>query len=380
MLIVASVLFAAGTGESTGDTSPFPQGADASGSVPAISAVPLDPGQRLAVVATTNILGDVVSAVGGDAIDLTVLVPVGQNPHSYEPAPRTIASIENADIVFTNGFDLEENLLSIVYATARGVVVPASAGIVPPGDGSHAEDTHDDHDDRGNDDHDNHDDDRHGGEDPHNDGHEDDHDAVHPQEDHDHAEQDHADDSHDHGELDPHVWFDPTNVIVWVNNIEKVLTAADPANADGYATRALRYRETLEQLDAEYRRRISEIPRNQRKLVVDHASLGYLADEYDLTVIGSVIPAVTDQAEPSARQIAELVEVIRREDVATIFIGGTAGDGLRSLVDAVAEETGTSVAIRTLLTGSLAPEGSRGDSYIDFMRYNLDQIVEGLGE
>jgi len=335
---LAWTLFAAGTGEAASGAS-SPVGAD-SGVLPEITAVSLEGGQRLAVVATTNILGDVVAAVGGDEIDLTVLVPVGQNPHSYEPAPRAIASIETADIIFTNGFDLEENLLSIVNATARSPIVSASAGIEPrrgdaPDDDHH--DASDDHDDDGHDD-------------------------------------------HDHGDLDPHVWFDPTNVIVWADNIEAVLTAADPGNAEGYAARAARYREALAELDDEYRRRLSGIPRERRKLVVDHASLGYLADEYDLTVIGSVIPAVTDQAEPSARQIADLVEVIRHEEVSTIFIGGTAGDGLRSLVDAVAEETDASVTIRTLLTGSLASRGSRGDTYIDFMRYNLEQIVEGLGE
>ncbi|MFP4210606.1 MAG: metal ABC transporter substrate-binding protein [Alkalispirochaeta sp.] len=356
LFTVASASFAAGTGESDPGSPPASQEATAPEAIPEIATIPLEEGEKLAVVATTSILGDVVAEVGGDAIDLTVLIPVGQNPHAYEPTPRAIASIETADIVFTNGFDLEENLLSIVNATARGPVVSASSGIGPHGNGSHRAGGHshgDDHD-----------------EEPAHDS------AGHNE---DHAEDDHPDD-HDHGEIDPHVWFDPTNAIVWVDNIEAVLAAADPANAEGYAARAARYRESLEELDDEYRRRLSEIPRERRKLVVDHAALGYLADEYDLTVIGSVIPAVTDQAEPSARQIAELVEVIRDEGVSTIFIGGTAGDGLRNLANAVAEETGSPVTIRTLLTGSLAPRGSRGDTYIAFLRYNLEQIAEGLSQ
>ncbi len=368
LFTVASASFAAGTGESDPGSPPASQEATAPEAIPEIATIPLEEGEKLAVVATTSILGDVVAEVGGDAIDLTVLIPVGQNPHSYDPAPRAIASIETADIVFTNGFDLEENLLSIVNATARGPVVSASAGIELRGNGSHREDeSHDDHDEEPAHDSAGH------NEDHAEDDHPDDHDRD---QDHDHDE---ARD-HDHDEIDPHVWFDPTNAIVWVANIEAVLAAADPANAEGYAARAARYRESLEELDDEYRRRLSEIPRERRKLVVDHAALGYLADEYDLTVIGSVIPAVTDQAEPSARQIAELVEVIRDEGVSTIFIGGTAGDGLRNLANAVAEETGSPVTIRTLLTGSLAPRGSRGDTYIAFLRYNLEQIAEGLSQ
>ena len=111
--------------------------------IPHIDAVDLSDGRSLNVVATTNLIGDVVANIAGDAIDLTVLIPIGQNPHAYEPAPRAIAAIESADIVFVNGFDLEENLLSIVENTARAPIVPVSAGITPPD----AEGDDEDHDD-----------------------------------------------------------------------------------------------------------------------------------------------------------------------------------------------------------------------------------------
>ena len=166
---------------------------------------------------------------------------------------------------------------------------------------------------------------------------------------------------------------------MWTDNIEEVLSEADPANAGAYQRGAERYRSALETLDAEIREQVSAIPAEERKLVVDHAALGYFADAYGFHVLGSVIPATTDQAEPSAQAISQLVELIREENVPAIFIGGTASQGLRNLVDAVAEEVGRDIQIGELLTGSLAPEGKPGDTYITFIEYNTRQIMEGLG-
>ncbi|MFP4331126.1 MAG: metal ABC transporter substrate-binding protein, partial [Spirochaetaceae bacterium] len=200
----------------------------------------------------------------------------------------------------------------------------------------------------------------------------------HDHDDHDHDDHDH-DHDHDHAAGDPHFWFDPTNVILWAENIAEALRAADPANSSIYEANRDAYIAELEALDLEIRQQVSSIPRNRRKLVVDHVALTYFADEYGFEIIGEVIPSVSDQAEPSARHIARLAEVIREEDASAIVVGGTAGRGLRNLVDAVVEEVGREVAIVEILTGSLAPEGSRGDSYLEFARYNTEQIVSALG-
>ena len=292
-----------------------------------IEPVSLAAGERLAVVATTNIVGDVVRQVAGDAAEVTVLIAVGQNPHGYTPAPRAIAAIERAHLVIVNGFDLEENLMATVKASATGYVVSASAGIVPL-DG--------------------------------------------------HADDDHADDDHAHDAGDPHVWFDPNNVLVWVDNIEDALSDADHARAETFAANAESYRSRLRDLDREIRRQVAAIPAERRKLVLDHASLDYFAARYGFETIGAVIPATTDQAEPSAQAVARLVEQIRAEEVPAIFVGGTASQGLRNLVAAVAAEVGRDVRVGTLLTGSLAPAGEPGDSYVGFMEYNVSQIVENL--
>lgn len=303
-------------------------------SLPHIDPVDLGAGQRLKVVATTSIVGDVVQSIAGDAAEVTVLMARGQNPHSYEPTPRAITLMNDAHIVFVNGLDLEEQLMEALEGMEAGYVVPVSAGIEPR-DGGH----HDDHD----------------GDAP-----------------------DHDEEGHDHAEGDPHFWFAPTNVIIWAENIAHALSDADPRNHDVYETNADAYIAELEAIDREIRAGVSRIPRSRRKLVVDHAALGYFADEYGFEVIGAVIPSTTDQAEPSARDIAELVEVIREEDVRAIFVGGTAGRGLRNLVNTVAEEVGREVPVIELLTGSLAPAGSRGDTYLEFARYNAEAIIGGL--
>lgn len=300
--------------------------------MPHIEPADLGNGEALTVVASTSIVGDVVRRVAGSAATVDVLMPVGQNPHAYEPTPRAIAGIEESYIVFVNGLDLEEALMEAIESTADTYVVPVSAGIEVLGGG-----------------------------------HEDEHDG-----DGDH-------DGHEHAAGDPHFWFDPTNVIVWAQNIADALSEADPGNGATYAANRDAYVAELEALDAEIRAQVAAIPPEERKLVVDHVALTYFAEEYGFEIIGEVIPSVSDQAEPSAQHIAELADVIRAEGVSVIVIGGTAGSGLRNLVRAVAEEVGRDLRIAEILTGSLAQTGSRGDTYVDFARFNTERIISAFG-
>ncbi len=304
-------------------------------SIPHIEPADLGAGETLRVVASTSIVGDVVKQIAGSAAIVEVLMPIGQNPHAYEPTPRAISTLEDSYIAFVNGLNLEEALMETIENVAGTYVVPVSAGI-----------------------------------------------AVIGGEDHDHGEvhEDHEDheEEHHHAAGDPHFWFDPTNVIVWAQNIAEALSEADPANSSTYEANGDAYIAELESLDLAIRGQISSIPRSKRKLAVDHVALTYFADEYGLEIIGEVIPSVSDQAEPSARHIAELAKVIREQGVSVIVVGGTAGRGLRNLVNAVAEEVGRDVQIVEILTGSLAPEGERGSSYLDFVRFNTEQIVSAL--
>ncbi|MFW6313518.1 MAG: metal ABC transporter substrate-binding protein [Spirochaetota bacterium] len=331
LLIFAFVLapaWAAGSAEASRDDRDTEAASDTAAhggeEIPEIPQL-VEAGERLIIVGTTTILGDVLANVAGDDADVTVLMPVGQNPHSFEPTPSTLRTLERADIVFVNGFGLEEALLGELDEVARGYVVPVSAGIEPL----------------------EHDDDDHG---------------------HDHG----------HEEGDSHVWMDPNNVMIWVENMMNVLASADPANAEAYRARGSAYLEELSELDREIRNRIESLTPEHRKLVLDHESLSYFADEYGLRTVGTIVPGTSDRAEPSAQDVARLVDVIREENVGAIFVGRTASRGLRRLADTIADEVGHEVAIVPTLSGSLADRGKPGDTYLGFVRYNVDQIMTGL--
>ena len=294
-------------------------------------------GRKLRVTAATTIIGDVVSRAAGDAAEVTVLMKRGQSPHAYSPSPREIAALEEADIIFVNGLDFEEGLINILESMDDSLVVSVSAGIEPiPGD------SHDDHAD----------------EDEHSD-HDDEHD-------------------HDHSGGDPHFWFSPLNVIQWTENIEQALSAADPGNAANYEESAEAYIAELRALDADIREAVSNIPESDRKLVMDHQVIGYFAAEYGFEILGNILPSLSDQAEPSARELAELTEIIREEGIKAVFVGDTAGEGLLRLAESLAAEVGRDITVVPLLTESLAEPGRRGADYIDFMRYSTEQITGAL--
>jgi ABC-type Zn uptake system ZnuABC Zn-binding protein ZnuA len=315
---------------------PAQTAAPAEMTLPAVTPVDLGPGERLKVVATTNIVGDVVEEVAEDAVSLTVLMAVGQDPHSYEPTPQALAAIEDADVIFVNGLDLEEVLMTTIENTATGLVVPVSAGIEPLVVEKNEREGAEEHAEEGS--------------------------------------------EHVHANGDPHFWMNPANVIVWTQNIESVLSQADPANRQSYAASADAYRAQLEQVDAYARQQLALVPPENRKLVTDHDSLGYFADAYGFEVVGAMIPGTSTTGEASAGDVAALVDVIRAEDVPAIFIGTSASRGLQSLANTIADEVGGQVKVLPLLTGSLAPVGQPGDTYLGLIRFDVDQIVEGLAE
>jgi ABC-type Zn uptake system ZnuABC Zn-binding protein ZnuA len=286
----------------------------------------------LQVIATTSIIGDVVAQVGGEAIELTTLMGPGQDPHSYEPTPQEMATVSQAHVVFVNGWNLEEALVHDLEQIAEDVpTVPISAGIEPLAFGEHEQQRQD---------------------------------------------EDHTD-VHTAGAADPHVWFSVPNVEQWVENVERVLAALDPANAETYARNAEAYRVKLEDLQVYVQGQLTGIPAEKRYLVTNHDSLGYLAHEYELTVLGTVLPAASTMAEPSASDLAALVKVMQEHHLCTLFAETTISP---KLAETVAAELGgcEAVTVLKLYTGAVGPAGSGADSYIGMFRHNVDTIVAGL--
>ncbi len=301
-----------------------------------LAPVTLAGGEKLKVIATTGIVADIVSNVGQDKIELARLLPVGADPHTFEPAPRDLAAVAGAHVIFGNGMGLERFLDSLIEnAGGQAAVIHISEGITPR--------------------------------------------QMNEQHEHDEAEEHeeeagHAgEEEHSHEGADPHTWTTPANAIVFVNNVEAALTALDPNNAATYRANAGRYRDELEKLDEWVRAQIETIPQENRELVTDHASFGYYADRYGLEQVGAVIPSFSTGAEPSAQELAALEDAIQQYGVKAVFVGTTVNP---SLADQVARDTGTRLV--TLYTGSLGPEGSGAETYLDYIRYNTQAIVEGL--
>jgi manganese/iron transport system substrate-binding protein len=288
-----------------------------------LAPVSLRAGEKLQVVATTNIVADIVSQVGGDAIELTPLLPLGDDPHTYTATPQDMVAVANAHVIFANGAGLEAEFLPKLTPNTDASVVYVSQGIEFRAFK-----------------------------------------AVDIEEvNHEHALEG----------IDPHTWTTPVNAIIFVHNIEHALSALDPANASIYKANAKRYEAELESLEEWVKEQIATIPADNRKLVTDHETLGYYADRYGLGQIGAVIPGFSTGTEPSARELATLEDSIHRYGVRAVFVGTTVNP---SLVQQVAADTG--VQLVTLYTGSLGPPGSGVETYVDYIRYNTTAIVDGL--
>jgi len=309
-------------------------------SLPTLDPVLLD-GRPLRVIATTSLIGDVVSQVGGDAVTQTTLMGPGQDPHSYQPAAADLTAVAQADVVFVNGWDLEEGLLDDLATIGEGVpLVPISAGIQPLAFGANARE---------------HEEENHEGE----------------------AEQ--SEEDHDHGGADPHVWQSVPNVMRWAENAAAVLSALDPANEALYQANAQAYLAELEALDAYTREQVATIPAEERVLVTNHEAFAYLADAYGFEVLGTIIPGVSTLAEATAADLSALIQAMQAEGVCALFTETTVSDRLAQTVAAELEGC-DNVQIVKLYTGALGEAGSGADSYTGMMRANVAALVAALGQ
>ncbi len=177
-----------------------------------------------------------------------------------------------------------------------------------------------------------------------------------------------------HSEVDPHVWHDPAFAIQMVREIEFALTAADPKHAQDYQKNAQNYITQLDELHALIQTRTSDIPETRRKLVTTHDTFGYFAERYNFSVSSVMGTISSEVADPSAAQIAAIIEHIRREQVPAIFAENILNP---RLTEQVAREAGVLI-VPTLFTDALGADGSGGESYLEMMRSNVTKIVESL--
>jgi zinc/manganese transport system substrate-binding protein len=173
---------------------------------------------------------------------------------------------------------------------------------------------------------------------------------------------------------DPHWWQDPRNAVTAIAEIETGLDRVDPAHKTARARTTAAYRKRLRRLDRDVAACVEKLPQDYRKLVTTHDALGYYARRYGFDVIGTVIPSLSTEGQPSAGDTAKLITTIRRTGVKAIF----AESSVNSKVEAaIASETGARVG-KALWADSLGPEGSDGATYVDSIWSNTVAIVEGL--
>lgn len=173
---------------------------------------------------------------------------------------------------------------------------------------------------------------------------------------------------------DPHWWHDPRNVEAAVREISAQLQQTDPARRRFYQRNADAYLDRLDRLDAGIARCLSSVPRAQRKLVTDHDAFGYFARRYGIEVVGAVIPAQTTQAQPSAQDVDELIDLIERERVQAIFPESSLGS---KVAEAIARQTGASTEF-SLYGDSLGAGDSAGATYLAMEAANADALVRGF--
>jgi len=267
-----------------------------------------------AILTSTTFLADITHRVAGDRVTVESLLPIGADPHSYQPTPRDVARIADSKLLIINGAEYEHFLESLLEnAGGEKEIVEASTGISPRVD----------------------------------------------------AESEHG--------VDPHMWLDPNNVILYVENIREGLTHFDPEGAAVYQANADAYTAELKDLDAWIIEQVSQIPPERKLLITNHEALGYFAERYGFTVAGTVIESFSSGASPSAEQMAGLIDQINASGAPAIFLDASDND---TLAQQIADETGVRV-VTDLYLESLT-EGAPAATYIDMMKHNVTLIVDAL--
>ena len=246
---------------------------------------------RPSVVVTYSILGAVVADVVGDAADVKILMPNGIDPHEWEPSAKDIELLNQADLIVSNGLDLEGNVMEAIEAAEKDGVAVFHAtdhiDVIEFGVSVHDDDEEAGHDD-------------------------------------------------ELGSGDPHFWTSPVEMAAVVEALGVALADIGIDTGD----RAAMTKEELLNIDQEIRGLVESIPVESRILVTGHESLGYFAHEYEFEVVGAVIPSLSSEAEASAGDLAALKQTIADEGVSVIFTEmGTSPD----VVEALAAEAKVSV-------------------------------------
>jgi zinc/manganese transport system substrate-binding protein len=269
---------------------------------------------RLAVVASFSVLGEITKEVAGDKALVVTLVGPDGDAHSFEPTPNDAKTIAAASLVIVNGLGLEKWMERLISASGyRGPVAAASEGVTSR---SMSED----------------------------------------------------------GETvtDPHAWQDLANGQIYVANIAKALAAADPADAAYFEARAKAYGEQLAALDGWVRAQIAKVPAAKRRVITSHDAFGYFGAAYGVTFLAP--EGISTEAEPSAGDLARLIDQIRSEKIKALFLENITSP---QLMNTISQETGVALGGALFSDALSAPDGP-APTYVEMFKNNVPKLVGGM--
>ena len=284
---------------------------------------PAQAADRVPVVATFSVIGDMLTHVGGESIALTTLVGPTGDCELYQPTLADVATVAAAKAVFYNNLNEEfepwlEPLLK--QAGFKGTKVAVTRGVRTLT-----------------------------------------------------AEEEHPVSGRQQpAALDQHAWLDPRNGVIYVRNIAEALARLDPPNASAHRARAAAYTKDIQALDDWARREMASVPATKRRVLASHDSLQYLARAYGVTLL--TVNGWTNKSEPSAAELARLARRIRTERVKALFLDSiTDSRAMRR----IAEETGATIG-GTLYGDSLSAPGGEADSYLAMVRHDITILKAGM--
>lgn len=272
---------------------------------------------KIAVMTSFSILGDLVQAVGGERVSVSALVGPDQDAHIFEPKPQDAKNLLQAKLLVLNGLGFEPWAQKLIKSTAyKGTVLTATQALktlTMPSEKA-------------------------GGK----------------------------------PEIDPHAWQNPNNVEIYVQNIATSLTKLDPAGASTFKTNSEAYIAELKQLDIWAQSQFDAVPKSKRKVITSHDAFGYFAAQYQITFLAP--QGISTESEPSAQQVGKLIRQIKAEKIKAVFIENMSNS---KLITQLATDTGVKLG-EALYADALSSADKPGSTYLKMMRHNISQLAAGM--